>query len=370
MVVSTPSLNEIISRLQNAVIANTGLRGNLTDSVYGGIIIACAREFHNIFQELSIAIENSDLSTATGASLDNIGLRIGLPRKVARQATTLGRTKAVRFTNNGGGLATIPSRTRVWNDNEPQLAFLTNEGLSLNPGEFGEVHVTAIDSGEVYNVPLNYLNTHNAGPSIGVRNILPIDNGSSLESDGQYRERLLQEFRRRRVLNKDNCNALIRSVPSVQDAFIIEQHRGPGTFDVIIVPWIESETSTAISEVTALLSENVNIATNFEVRGPRYIPLDISIQLNFSPRDPDRREAVRQSIEAQIRSRISNLPMEDGSGIGTIYYNQIRGIVENTSDLVLNSTVEIAVNGSYRSATGSERLSIGDRLIIRTLSIT
>lgn len=329
-----------------------------------------AAELDLAWGEMERVAQNSQISTAVGGALDNFGLELGVPRNEARKATTLGSPKAIRFTNTGSTTVVVPTGTRIWNDATPQLAFSTTEGLTLTAGQAGEAHATAVETGEVYNVGVGQINRHNVpGVSITVQNILPVQNGSLRESDAQYRERLLQEYRSRRVLTLDGLSAILRSVPGVKDVFLLNLKRGNGTVDCVIIPYSYTSTAEVVAECNRLLAERVDAGISARAKPPRYRQLSVSIVLTFSPSAGDRRELVRETIRQQIRSRVDNLPVETGSGNGALFVGQLLAAARLADESVLDASMGILLDGSSIANEGELRIGIGERLVLTALEV-
>lgn len=365
-----PSRQELQDRIWTKIRQNTRITANLESSVIGVLVKILAAELDLAWAEVEKIHQNSSLSTASGTALDNFGLELGVPRIVARKATTLGSPRSIRFTNTGGTSVTVPPQTRVWNHVDPQLAFITTEGITLNAGEAGEVHATAAETGDIYNVGLGQINRHNVpNVSLVVQNILPIQNGELSETDASYRERLMQEFRRRRVLNLDNLNALLRSVPGVKDVYIMNLKRGRGTVDCVIIPHSYTSTSEVVSEAQRLLTENVPAGISARALPPRYRQLSVSISIRFTPSAADRREAVRESIRQQIRSRVDNLPVETGNGAGSLYLHQLRAAAEIADESVVSASVSFLLDGSPIGTEGELRIGVGERIVLTSLEV-
>jgi uncharacterized phage protein gp47/JayE len=365
-----PSLKEIQDRIWNKVRQNTQITANIDSSVIGLLVKVMAKELDLIWGEAEQVSLNSQISTAVGGALDNWGLEMGVPRNDARKATTLGSPKSVRFTNTGSLSATVPVGTRVWNESSPQLAFFTVEGLTLAAGQSDVVHATASETGGVYNVGIGQLNRHNVpNVSVTVTNILPIQNGELRESDASYRDRLLQEMKRRRVLNVSNLSALLRSVPGVQDVFVLNLKRGNGTADCVVIPYSYTGTSEIIAECNRLLQENVDAGLNIIAKPPRYRQLSVSINLRFTPAAGDRREAVRESVRQQIRSRVDNLPVETGDGRGSLFVGQLLASAQLADDTVLDATMTLGLDDSPLGNDGELRIGIGERIVLTALEV-
>lgn len=365
-----PSYTEIEQRIWNKVRANTTITANLDSSAIGVLVKVVAAEFDTLWAEYEKVANNSQLTTAEGPALDVLGLDLGVPRRADRSASTSGLARAVRFTNSGVASVIVPSGTRVFKDSNPQIAYFTTEGVTISTAQSAEVHVTAASPGELYNVGIGELNRHNVpNVSVTVTNILPIETGSFQESDTAYRERLIQEFRRRRVLNLQNLDALLRSVPGVQDVYIINQRRGAGTFDAIIIPRAITSLTAVVDECNRLLVQNVPAGISGIARAPQYKQLDVQINLRFSPSSNVDRERVRESIRQQVRARVDNLPVEDGSGNGSLFIGQLQALAGNADTSVLEASGSFGLDGSPLSSSGEIRLATGQRIILRSLEV-
>ena len=363
-----PTAEEITNRLFTKLKAQTGITANLEASAIGMLLKLAAAEIDSLWATLEEADKQANLTTASGSNLDNWGFWVGAPRKIAIPASTEGYARVVEFSNTGGSSVTIPTNTRVFNSTKPQIAFFTTEGGTVNAGNKIQLHVTAADTGEIYNVAVGDLNSHNL-PAAGVtvKNLTPIQNGQSLESDDSYRERILQEFRRRNTLTVDGVNALARSVPGVKDVFVLNRKRNDGSYDVVVVPYIQSDPAAVVSEVRSLL-ESVNpVGISLEVYKPSYRYLDVNISLTFKPNFAGNRQAVRDDLKAQVVSRIDNLPLEDGSGAGTLYTLSIFDL--SLPDDVIQINVQAQLDGIPLTTNGQISLEIGERVYLRSISV-
>jgi uncharacterized phage protein gp47/JayE len=365
-----PSEQELLNRIHNRIRNETPITAGLDSTLIGVILRIIAAEMNLVWGYVTELEKQSNLSTATGTSLDNFGMIFGVPRREAQPASTAGYTRAVRFSNVGNANVVVPSGTRVFKDRDPQVAFFTTEGVTLTPGNSSEVHVSAASEGDVYNVGISELNRHSlSNVSILVTNILPIQNGSFQESDAAYRERLFQELTRRDALNVFNTDAMLRSVPGVKDVFVIDFSRGAGTFDAVIIPFNEGATSNVVSECQRLLNEFVPVGISALAKPPKYRQLDIRVNLRFKPDVGEKKEFIRESIRAQTIARIDNLPVEDGSGNGTFYVGQIRAAATVVDSSVIDAMVVLGIDGSPLAPEGEVRLGIGERIVLRSLSV-
>lgn len=370
MPIPRPSQEEIIRRTYNAIRNETPITANLDSSVIGVIIKIFAAEMNVVWDYIDQLAQQSNLTTAVGGALDNFGLLFGVTRKSALSGSTIGSSRAVRFTNTGNTIVVVPTGTRVYKASDPQVAYFTTEGATISAGATAEVHVTAANTGEIYNVGIGELTKH-ALPnvSLAVTNILPIQNGSSRESDGSYRERLLQDIRRRRVVNASTVSAMLRSVPGVRDVWILDLKRGAGTFDAVIIPYNQGLVSEVISECQRLLDEAVPAGISALAKAPQYRQLDVKVNLRFTANVGNRRESIREIVRSLIISQVDNLPIEDGSGSGTFNTAQIRAFSISSDAAILDAMVILGLDGVPISTDGEIRLGIGERLVLRGLSV-
>lgn len=369
MAVARPSYQEIVNRIYSSLRAQTAIQADLDTSAVGVLVKTFAAELDRYWQALEATELQADLLTATGAGLDRWGNNIGVPRKPSENANSYGQVRPLRFTNTGNSSITIPANTRCWAANNPQFAYFTTEGITLTAGSQGEVHVTAAEPGDVFNVSIHQINRCNFPGSVVVDNILPLTNGSFVESDDSYRERLVQEYRGRVVFNKDTAVALLRSIPGVKDVFVIEKARGPGSFDAIIVPTSTANTASVVQEAQRLLAVRTPVGISAVAKAPVYRYLDVRVQLKFNPNQTTQRESARETVRAEIAALIDGLPVENGSNSGSLFIAQLRGIALSVGAGVIGGTVQVGLDGTALGSEGEIKLSIGERLVLRGLVV-
>jgi uncharacterized phage protein gp47/JayE len=248
-----PTYQDILARLQKRIADETSLDPYKESSAIGLILRMTAAEIDQAWGYIEELERQTNLRTASGGGLDNFGLYLGTPRNDSRKSTTLGLQRSIKFTNIGGAGVNVPAGTRVFKSTDPSLAYFTTEGVLISAGSSETVHAIAADLGDLYNIGVGELDSHSVpNAALTVTNILPIENGSNRESDASYRERLLQEFSRRTVLNPSNTVALMRNIPGVRDAYLLNNYRGAGTFDIIIIPHAYNDTSALVSKAQTI----------------------------------------------------------------------------------------------------------------------
>ena len=369
MNIARPSKEEILNSLYSRIVSETSITASLNGTVIGTLLRLVAEELDGIWEYLEDLNNQSNLTTATGPSLDQIGLIVGVARKEESKSTTLGQTKSIRFTNLSGSSVSIPFSTRVWVSSNINNAFFTVEGASVGAGQSVDVHVSAAQTGPAYNVGAGEIDSHNVpNPNVRVSNILPITNGSLQESDDSYRERILQGFRRRNVLNTDNVIALVRGVVGVKDAVLLNLNRGGGTFDIIVTPYHQNQANDIVEKCQAVLDDAVNVGINAVVRVPTARNLDVKISLRFKPTATNQ-ENIRASVRTQISSLINALPIETGGGSSSLFISQLRTIAASSDSAVIDASITASLDGIQLSPDREVNVGVGEQIILRTLLV-
>lgn len=369
MPITRPTANQILETFYSKLRAESNLDIDPNSTVIGLIQKIYAQELSNCWDIIEELDKQSNLSTATGTGLDNFGLWLGTPRKLATPAASFGANgRPLRFINTGNTSVTIPINTRVFPKDSNQVAFFTTEAITLTAGSSGEVHIVAADTGELYNLSVGQINSSNvAQAGILVTNILPLVNGSSQESDDSYRQRLLQEFRRRNSLTLENLESLIRSIPGVKDVVILNKYKGHGTVGIIVVPYIQVDGDAVISNCKELLAQEGTAGIHYMVMKPIYRYADINVSLVFNTNTNKDKQLIRDNIRNQVISRIDSLEVETGTGSGTLFYNTIQTSIFDVE--VINQKIDIKVDGVSLARDGSYTPAIGERIVLRSLTV-
>lgn len=369
MPLPNPTIDELTNRIYLRICNETGLNVPISASNMGRIAKIIAIEIKNIWDSVNQEFAQSDLTTATGASLDSIGSLFNVIRQQNQPATSLGGSRSVRFSNVGSSSILLNAGIRVWKDSSPQIAYLTTEGSTVAPGSYVNVHVVAANPGDVYNVTIGELTRHNyPSTSILVTNILPITNGANEESDASYRERILQGIRSIKSPTINSLVALARQVPGVQDVIAFNKKRGPGSFDLVVIPYTQNTVAQVVSEVNSLISDYVLAGQDAYVTGPNYRFLDLNINLRFSPTVGTRQEQIRDTLRQQIQSYIDSLSLELGGNVGSLWVPKIKSFATSDVD-VLDASIGVGLDGVPYSPNGEVRIGIGDKIALRTLNV-
>lgn len=363
-----PSYTELLNRVWSNVSAATGLTNQSESGFAYNIVAATVQELMGLWNEIDYLDTQGKLSTATGSNLDSIGAFFGVIRNNPTTATTQGTSSSVTFTNNGPNTVQIPANTRVWNSSIPGVSYYTGAPIEVLSGQSVSVQAAAGAPGSYYNVGAGALNMSSMyGSAVTVTNPLPISNGSDLESDANYRVRISNAVFQREGPNLTAIRSFLLQIPGVRDVVITNLARGTGTLDVMVYGYTPQISTSVASQCQAVLNTVVAAGVSAVVRTPQLIYVDVSAQVVITQAGVP--GTVRTNVTAAIQSYINNLPIEDGSGNGTLRYSALLSAIQTADPSILGSAYSMVVNGLPSIAT-DQTLMVGNEFVPRTISVS
>lgn len=370
MLISRPSYQEILNNLIASIQVETGIDASPDSSIMGAIARTFAYELDKLYDRQEALEKASYLSTAEGDDLDRIGALYGVARKQPTVSSTIGMARAVQFTNNTGGTVNITIGTRVWPELTPDKAFIVTESGVLLAGGVGLMHVKATGEGGYFNLSSRSISRHNLPfVDLKVTNILPISNGQGRETDSDYRYRIQQELTRREGLNQENLSSALRSIPGLSDVLILPLQRGPGTIDVIIVPSQRGDEYSLLDKVQELVAEILPVGISYRVMLPTFRILDLEAKIAVKPNSIDPIDVIRSDVRTSLSSYVDSIPMETGYSIGTFSGSEALVRVLTANNNILNATLLVALDGRPMASNSLLSMEIGERLVLRNLSV-
>jgi len=367
MLIPSPSLDTLLDQAWNRVTSSTGLSNNTESGVAYNLLKAFMIEIKNLWDQLVEIESQTVLSTASGPALDSIGNFFGVPRLQAQKATTLFGPPSVQFTNTNNMNISIPAGTRVWSSNNPDAVFFVKQTAFIPAGSSAFVDVEAPSQGAIYNVGAKVLDSHNV-PAQGVQvtNLLPITNGQDVETDENYRFRIQQSIYQRQGANINDIRASLLAIPGVRDVTILNMARGAGTLDVLVYGYDPVVPNSVIDECQNVLDSKVaaGISAIAKAPGVVYVDVSVSARINFNA-DPN---SVKAAISQAVHGYIDNLPIEDGSGNGSIIFSELSSRVQESSIAIVDSVVSMTID-NVPALRANQSLPIGDRFVTRSVAI-
>ena len=368
MAIIAPSYSELVEQGRQSVAQNTAITNFSDSSIVMTIIRIMANYQKSLWDQLEEAERQGNLSTATGPALDNLGSFYGVQRKGAVNATSLGGAQSVLFTNNGSQTVNIPLGTRVWTPGDIERAYFTLAFLTLGAGQQGYADIQAGRAGAFYNTAAGSITGHNAPyPLVTVTNILPVSNGSSPETDQNYRVRISNSLARREGPNETSIKQALLDIPGVRDVILLPLARGLGTADALILSYDPVPSDELLAACQGVLDQEMALGVSALARAPITVTLDVAIRLTLKPgSDPISAQTLGQNAAHGL---IDNLPIEDGAGNGTLYYEDLAARVQESSPDILDSSTSIT-RDDLPALRANQTLLPGERFLLRATLVS
>lgn len=302
MAFELPSIKDLSERARNAFRSEIpGSDAHLWPSTLFVIAKVFAGLVFEIFSKLAWIDKQRFAHTATGENLDKHGFDIGLGRRAASFA--YGDLEVY-----GTPGATLPAQT-VFTRSDG-LAYTSIEAETLSEAGYAIVKVICSTTGITGNTaPYATFASSNSDVLQANVNEYGIGQGSEVESDERYRERIL--FRKRQPPEGGalhDYQAWGLSVPGFTRIFVAPLACGPGTVDVYGLmedAYPENYGIPQPIDIQALQAflDSVRPATASVVaRAPIPFPVDVVVK-GISPDTFEVREAAAQEIVANIRRK-------------------------------------------------------------------
>lgn len=343
-------LNEALTKLtQHTQVQATG-----PGSVVRSIVESITSEIGDLYDVLDFNVAQKYLSTASGSALDAIGSLYGVQRKSLSDAEAIDKSLgAFMFYISAPHSSdiTIPQGTNVYTTTATvvgrQYSFVTAEQATLVAGRtrvYVSLRPNFVDN--VFTAAPNKLVVHDAQAPEGVTllctNAKAVSPQTALEADGEYRTRIMKQIR----VNAAGTSEAVRfaglAVPQVRDVRVRQNPYGMGSFEVIVVPELGSNTSTLVRECRLAMDEVRPIGSRMFVKEPRYLPVDVSLNV-FVP------GSTNSQVNGNIVSRVSMAVRRYLSSFlpgDRFVFNRVTQSAFDASNLITDISVSsLSING-------------------------
>ena len=307
----THRYEEIYNRIIKDLSENTPITNFGESSTSGILATAVATVLADMNYRIKDLLNGVFIDTAEGIYLDKIGALFGLTRGGGTRAAS---TKAVKFYPKAGltvdklisevnavsspaiNSIVIPAGTIISNQYDSDIAYETTEEYTLQNGDYNTVSaapVIALGTGNRYNADPNTLTWHDLATRnwqlrsiadlILVTNVETIQSGTDLESQEEFRRRIVNARLQAVSGNETAIKEAALSVPGVGEVMITQFPEGLGTVGVVILPSFGLVTSSSLlSAVHEVVNNIVSAGTRVVVSTPEYRLLTLKARLSFS----------------------------------------------------------------------------------------
>lgn len=291
-------------------------------SIVRGILEAVAAEIGNAYSILGYSFTQQLVSQATGPSLDALGTLYGVTRRVVSSLTqqTAFYFYLASSDNHQTGIPnmvsdttfTIPAGTIITMRDDvvgDTFRFTTSSAVTFVPGD--NVHYVSV-------VPANSILATNMAPhtlrchdydgtsytNVYCTNPVELNTDTSLESDEDYRARMVESVRSIASANKSAVRLAALSINHVRDAYIEDRPYGPASTKVVIA--LDYGASGAeLASVQTAVDLVRPIGTYVEVITAKTYTIDINYGILLS--DTTQTATVAKSVESAAKAYIGGL---------------------------------------------------------------
>lgn len=349
-------INDTLNNTLNTLVATTPVTSVSPGSVARSIIEILVKEVNDFFDILDHNMAMSFISTAAGPALDLLGSLFNCKRKTVTDLATLdAKTASFAFYIDKPFYAdiTIPAGTRVFPDALENnyvsqfVVFITLSDVIIPAGHlrvFASIR-PSIDAPTVA-VGTGTLTRHDATQPIGTfvkcNNLKPIPPFATLETDENYRARLVVEARKAGGGTGEAIRFAALSTPGVRDVLVREGIYGLATAEVCVV--LERQ-DTDRAAIFALASKNIEtvrpIGCRLFITQPTLQTVDMRVVLIVQNKTGLNLTGLSDAVKTNILIYLNSLSVESP----LVYAQLLQRIFEISFSISDISIDRFQVNG-------------------------
>ena len=356
---SKRTYQDIVSFLIERLSIETDITLTTPGGVARTLMEVVSKELATDFNIFDYNFSQAFVSTASGAALDNFGRLFGLTRKSVDPSINA-EAKLIYFYLNDVGEnhdkgvpniaadqnIVIPAGTYVSTEeiasiNNPIIWKTVNQTTITTGSYLAYANIEPVNGGDIAVTP-GKMKNHSL-PSENFPNLYVYNKGNivsrpEVESDENYRYRILNGLR---LLASGNAIALrIASlgVPGVRDVYINPLYYGVGTCRVLVVPEKPNTPAAdaALATVSSTLSSVKSVGDILFIKTPSPVKIDINAQLTLdtSAITQYNRSVIVQNANDAIRRHINKKAVGESLTISSII-----GAATSVSSFITDCTI-------------------------------
>lgn len=338
--------SEILVGILNSLEKNAGITAVYPGSIARAFAEAFSSELSDLYESLRFTFSQSNLTTASGKSLDMIGALYGIARKkITAPVAEERQSFNIQFFIDKPHSAEIyiPRGTLVYNDVSSyimkQYSFKLAADVIIPKGStrtYGRVEPNFNENS--YVAPRNTLTRHNfiAPATVIVFCTNPKEVYSNIpdESDENYRRRILASMKTRTPGTVESVRFAALSVKGVRDVRIREASYGIGSCDVIIVPEVSSAVKSLPEAILLAISNVKPVGVKFNVRIAEKINVNLAATITLPAGNSEAIVgAVKNQASLFVKRYLNSLTIGD-----SVSLSQIEQQIKLSSDLIRGVT--------------------------------
>lgn len=367
-------IQRIVSRLET----NTSLKNLVPGTTMHSLVESSALENMKVENAQELIDMRNSISLAIGSDLDAIGEKVfGVKRRESIAPTISANMKILKFYVASGTFGAINSTKSIvvqagtiLEGATPAgyIRFATEEEITL-PYDKSEYFINAtLISGPYDIIPAsciiqNDVKTYTdvANKSLLVTNTSVIATGMPSESDDNYRYRITTALPSFVKSNYFGVHETITALPGISDISVNSANGGGGTFSVFVRSISPIADSTLLSDVQKVVYQCVPPWANYNIAGPSYIGLKVSLQVTVTSLSSiANQNQLIQQIITTVSSFINNVPSR------AFDIKEIENIVIASNTNITNASLVTATifrGETFREATIVDLTNVNSRYI-------
>ncbi len=287
-------------QIQTEILDSLEAEGTITDQTPGkvGYTLAqtMARELSDVYRSTDINTRLAYLTNAQGPLLDLWGAVYGITRIPEQAASASALSRNVKFFVSSGSLASlIPAKvipagiqiTTAAGTGSPTFITLAETPFNDVASEVF-VSVSSTGRGADQRVGKGELVAHDLGINgVSVINNAAIANASGFETDQQLRARISNALLTGVTANTASILEAVNIIAGVSETRIEPYANGPGTVRITAIPVANAPSNDLLSVARSNIEAVRGAGTLIQVRGPRFVPVEIVVILTFTSSVPE-----------------------------------------------------------------------------------
>lgn len=352
------SETEILQDQLTKIVRNTPLSATGPGSIVRSLAAAVANQLGDLYDALDYNVNQTLVTTATGAALDYLGSVYNVQRKQVNELAALDkRLGAFLFYVSAPHNQDIfiPKGTNIYSSTNTYMgqrfSYKTIEDTVIPAGRtraYASIEPNFSDN--VYTAGKDTLRIHDApspsGVIINCTNPKEISPMTQSETDEQYRLRIIKAIRVATTSTAEAIRFAGLSIAGVRDIRIRQTPYGLGSFEAVIVPERETTVADIVSRARAAMDEVRPVGVRMYTTTPEAMPVDMEITIVAPLVEPTIQNALANRVNIAVSRYLNSLL--PGS---PLVYNQMIVMINDASEYIR----DVAVN----------RLSVGGREIMR-----
>lgn len=353
-IVYSKTKDQILSQMLQSLQRNAGITATHPGAIARAFAEALAVEIGDLYEALKFGIDQSNLSTAKGRSLDLIGELYSVRRRVIASESEQERASYnIEFyiSNVQPSDIVIPKDTLVYNDvtsfSTRQYQYKLVDDVIILAGTT-RVYGRLVPNfqGNDFTASVGTLTKHNFiapdGTLIFCSNPKEVYAMSNMESDDLYRMRISRSIKESSYGTNESLRLTALGIPGVRDVRVRESSYGLGSCDIIVVPESQRIDAGFVDAVASTLSAKKPVGIKLNIRIAERIPVSVAANIVLPAGLSSK---VVTSIETQAAIFVKRYLNSQTIG-SSISFSDIESQIRTSSDFIKSvSILSITSNG-------------------------